>query len=261
TTTEMVAGLRKPDDGRICVLGLDMAGHADALKQRIGVQLQTTSLYQKLTVREIVALFASFFEKPLPVDDVIAQVDLEEKAATRSKQLSGGQKQRLAVAIALIGDPELVFLDEPTTGLDPQARRHMWELIDRLRQTGRTVFLTTHFMEEAERLCDEVAIMDRGRIIAQGAPRTLIDEQFGYTAIAFPAPQHALSDYLRLLPAVVDVQEEQGDIVLYSTSVPDTIGALTQAATERHFSLDGLQVRQLTLEDVFLKLTGRSIRE
>lgn len=261
TTTEIVAGLRRPDRGTVRVLGLDTQHHIDAIKQRIGVQLQTTALYQKLTVREIIALFGSFFAHALPPDEVIALVALQEKAATRSKQLSGGQQQRLAVAIALVNDPEIIFLDEPTTGLDPQARRRMWEVIANVRARGRTVFLTTHAMEEAERLCDRVAIMDRGKIIALGTPQELIRAHFKHTAIAFPTPPTIAPDALRALPLVADLRAENGTTTLYSSGVAQTIEALSSVAVAHGDDLTGLTVRQATLEDVFLQLTGRRIRE
>jgi ABC-2 type transport system ATP-binding protein len=261
TTTEIIEGLRQADSGSVRVLGLDAQRRNDAIKQRIGVQLQTTALYQKLTVREIIALFGSFFAHALPPDEVIALVALQEKAATRTKQLSGGQRQRLAVAIALVNDPELVFLDEPTTGLDPHARRRMWEVIANLRARGRTVFLTTHSMEEAERLCDRVAVMDRGKIIALGTPLELIREQFKYTAIAFPTPPTIAQDELRALPLVADVHVENGTTTLYSSGVAQTIEALSRIAVAHNDGLSGLTVRQGTLEDVFLHLTGRRIRE
>ena len=261
TTTEIIEGLRQPDSGSVRVLGLDSSRQDDAIKQRIGIQLQTTALYQKLTVREIVALFGSFFARALPPDEVIAMVSLQEKAETRSKQLSGGQRQRLAVAIALVNDPEIIFLDEPTTGLDPQARRRMWEVIENLRGRGRTVFLTTHYMEEAERLCDRVAIMEHGKVIALGTPQDLIRVYFKYTAIEFATPPTIDQDTLRALPLVADVQAENGKTTLYSGGVPQTIEALTRLAAAQNDGLSGLTVRQATLEDVFLHLTGRRIRE
>jgi len=261
TTTEIIAGLRLADSGTVHVLGLDAQRHIDAIKQRIGVQLQTTALYQKLTVREIIALFGSFFAHSLPPDEVIGLVALQEKATTRSKLLSGGQRQRLAVAIALVNDPELVFLDEPTSGLDPQARRRMWDVIANLRGRGRTVLLTTHAMEEAERLCDRVAVMDHGKIIASGTPQELIREHFKYTAIVFPTPPTIAQDELRALPLVADVRVENGTTTLYSSNVAQTIEALSRVAVAHGDGLSGLTVRQATLEDVFLHLTGRRIRE
>jgi ABC-2 type transport system ATP-binding protein len=261
TTTEIIEGLRQADRGTVRVLGLELSRHGEAIKQRIGVQLQTTALYQKLTVREIIALFGSFFAHALPPDEVIALVALQEKATTRTKLLSGGQRQRLAVAIALVNDPEVVFLDEPTTGLDPQARRRMWEVIANLRGRGRTVFLTTHSMEEAERLCGRVAIMDRGKIIALGTPHELIRQHFAYTAIDFPTSPVLPEQELRRLPQVADVRVENGTTTLYSSGVAHTIEALSRLAVAHNEGLGGLPVRQATLEDVFLHLTGRRIRE
>jgi ABC-2 type transport system ATP-binding protein len=260
TTTEIIEGLREPDAGRVEVLGFDVRRDRQQIKQRIGLQLQTTALFQKLTVREIVALFGSFFAHSLPPDEVIALVNLEEKRSTRSKELSGGQRQRLAVAIALVNDPEIVFLDEPTTGLDPQARRRMWEVIENLRSRGKTVFLTTHYMEEAERLCDRVAVMDQGKLIALGSPRALISRHFEHTALEFPTIAALDQAELLRLPAVESATVEQ-NTTLYSSNVPRTIGALLEAVGDHNAELAALNVRQATLEDVFLKLTGRRIRE
>jgi len=206
TTTEMIEGLRIPDSGAVRVLGIDVLKNPDPVKQRIGIQLQTTALFQKLTVREIIRLFSSFFARSLPVDELVAAVNLEEKADTASKALSGGQRQRLAVAIALVNDPEIVFLDEPTTGLDPQARRSLWDVIAGLQKRGKTVFLTTHYMEEAERLCDRVAVVDHGKIIALGKPQALIRETFKETALEFATNEHVSLDQLGRLPFVERVQ-------------------------------------------------------
>ena len=175
TTIEICEGLTEPDSGVVEVLGRQWTKDADALRQRLGVQLQDTQLTDKLTVLETVRLFRSFYDQGPSPDEVIALVQLEEKRDARVIALSGGQKQRLALACALVGDPELLFLDEPTTGLDPQARRQLWDLIDTFRKAGKTILLTTHYMDEAERLCDDLAIMDQGRVIAQGTPRGLIE--------------------------------------------------------------------------------------
>ena len=174
TTIEICEGLTEPDSGVVVVLGRQWTTDGDALRQRLGVQLQDTQLTDKLTVLETVRLFRSFYHQGPPADDVIALVQLEEKRNARVMALSGGQKQRLALACALVGDPQLLFLDEPTTGLDPPARRQLWDLIDTFRKAGKTILLTTHYMDEAERLCDDLAIMDRGQVIAQGTPRGLI---------------------------------------------------------------------------------------
>jgi ABC-2 type transport system ATP-binding protein len=261
TTTEMIEGLRTPDSGAIRVLGIDVIKNAEAVKQRIGIQLQTTALFQKLTVREIIRLFSSFFSRSLPVDEVITTVNLEEKADTISKDLSGGQRQRLAVAIALVNDPEIVFLDEPTTGLDPQARRSLWDVIAGLQKRGKTVFMTTHYMEEAERLCDRVAVVDHGRIIALGKPNALIRETFHETALEFATNEHVSVEQLERLPFVERVQAENGITTLYSNGISRTTNALMTLAEEQDTELKGFTIRAATLEDVFLKLTGRRIRD
>jgi ABC-2 type transport system ATP-binding protein len=175
TTIEICEGLTDPDSGTVEVLGRQWTRDADALRQRLGIQLQDTQLTDKLSVLETVRLFRSFYAQGPAAEDVIALVQLEEKSSARVVALSGGQKQRLALACALVGDPELLFLDEPTTGLDPQARRQLWDLIESFRRSGKTILLTTHYMDEAERLCDDLAIMDHGRVIAQGSPRGLIE--------------------------------------------------------------------------------------
>jgi ABC-2 type transport system ATP-binding protein len=175
TTIEICEGLTDPDSGTVEVLGRQWSRDAGALRQRLGIQLQDTQLTDKLSVLETVRLFRSFYAQGPPAEDVIALVQLEEKSSARVVALSGGQKQRLALACALVGDPELLFLDEPTTGLDPQARRQLWDLIESFRRSGKTILLTTHYMDEAERLCDDLAIMDHGRVIAQGSPRGLIE--------------------------------------------------------------------------------------
>jgi ABC-2 type transport system ATP-binding protein len=261
TTVEMIEGLRQPDSGTICVLGIDVVKQPDRIKQRVGVQLQTTALFQKLTVRELLTLFASFFARSLPIDEVIAVVNLEEKANTRSKNLSGGQQQRLAVAIALVNDPEIVFLDEPTTGLDPQARRSLWDVIANLQQRGKTVFLTTHYMEEAERLCDRVAIVDHGKIIALGSPGALIRENFNQAALEFATNDDLHHDQLAALPFVESIRTENGTTTLYSSGISRTTNALMALAEARQTELKGFSIRMATLEDVFLKLTGRRIRD
>ncbi len=261
TTTEMIEGLRKPDAGKIHVLGHDVVKNVEPIKQRIGIQLQTTSLFQKLTTRELVKLFASFFKKTLPVDDVISLVNLEEKVNTPSKALSGGQRQRLAVAIALINDPDIIFLDEPTTGLDPQARRSMWDVVSNLQKRGKTVFLTTHYMEEAERLCDRVAVVDHGKIIALGKPQALIHDNFDETALEFSNDELLPETLLTSLPAVERVQNENGITTLYSKGVARTTNALMALVEQQQTELRGFTIRAATLEDVFLKLTGRRIRD
>jgi len=261
TTVECILGLRQPDSGRIEVLGMEHGARSREIKARIGAQLQTTGLYPRLTVRELVVLFARLFPRSLPADEVIELVGLQEKAKTLSKDLSGGQKQRLAVALALVSDPDLILLDEPTTGLDPQARRAAWEVIQDLQRAGKTVLLTTHYMEEAEVLCHRVAVMDHGRIIALDTPEALINQHFRETAIEFVAAGEPPRDRLAALPGVTQTIFEDGHLTLYSTDVPHTMAALFELVTAGALAFQDMTVRQATLEDVFLKLTGRRIRE
>ncbi len=260
TTVEIIEGLRPADGGRVIVLGHDVARRPRAVKERIGVQLQTPALLPRLTVVELVALFASFYRTARPPDEVIALVGLEESRDRPAGQLSGGQAQRLSIALALVNRPEIVFLDEPTTGLDPQARVSLWDLIERVRAEGTTVVLTTHYMEEAERLCDRVAIVDHGRIVALDAPRALIAAHFQETAITFRLPGVAPAE-LAGLSGVRQVHTENGEVTLYTTDVPATMAALLALVRAHSAPLEGLYVRGATLEDVFLKLTGRHLRE
>src|SRR6266850_3277735 len=185
TTVEILEGLRAPDSGGVTVLSIDVARHPDALKERIGVSLQTAALYPKLTVVEVLDLFRSFYRRGRPTDELVTMLDLGEKRNTRTKELSGGQRQRLAVALALVNDPEVVFLDEPTTGMDPAARRSLWEIVRGLQSSGKTILLTTHYMEEAEVLCDRLAIMDHGRILEAGTVNQLIDSRYKERAVRF----------------------------------------------------------------------------
>ena len=259
TTVECIEGLRHADGGEIKVLGLRQGHEGERIKPLIGVQLQSTGLYPRLNVRELIALFATFFPRSLPVEELIDTVGLREKACTPSRGLSGGQRQRLSLALALVNDPEVVFLDEPTTGLDPQARRGLWDVVRDLRRRGKTVLLTTHYMEEAEELCDRVAIVDKGRIIAEGSPLALIREHFQETAIEFALTAQSPLERLRGLPGVARLLTEDGRVTLYSGDAPQTVAGLLALAqgSER---LRDLTIRRATLEDVFLKLTGRRIR-
>jgi ABC-2 type transport system ATP-binding protein len=263
TTIEMIEGLRAPDSGTITVLGLRQPQESRAIKMRIGIQLQTTALYPRLTVTEILDLFHTFYpgRKTLPTDQLIEMVDLGEKRTTRSKELSGGQRQRLSVALALVNDADLVFLDEPTTGMDPQARRQLWDVIRNLQQQGKTILLTTHYLEEAEQLCDRVAIVDHGRIIEMGSPSELVHRYFSEIAISFSDPAGA--DHYRSLDGVTHVSVEDGRVTLYSSDVLHTMGGLLgrQNGGGVGTALRDLNVHSATLEDVFLKLTGRALRD
>jgi len=261
TTMEILIGLRNRDGGEVKVLGLDPAKEAHRLKTRIGVQLQNVILFERLTVFEIIELFASFYLKPLPVEEALSLVGLLEKKKSLLKELSGGQLQRVAIAMALVSNGEIIFLDEPTTGLDPQSRHQLWDVILNLKNKGKTVFLTTHFMDEAQQLCDRVAIVDHGQIIALGSPQELIKENFKETAIEFPVVNFGDMEALKNISGVKRIQVSEETVTLYSTEIALTISELMVLAAEAGISLDNIRIRQATLEDVFLKLTGRSIRE
>jgi ABC-2 type transport system ATP-binding protein len=260
TTVECLLGLREPDNGQVAILGMNHATHSQAIRSRVGVQLQSTGLLPHLKVREQISLFASLFPSSLPINEVIELVGLDDKARVMTTELSGGQKQRLAVALALINDPELIFLDEPTTGLDPQARRALWEVILDLKQQGKTILLTTHYMEEAEQLCDRVAILDHGKIIELGRPVELIGRYFEATAIEFVDPGYLFNEGLDSLAGIQQVLRENGHVTLYSTNVSHTLTELYNLSSRQAVELNDMTIRQATLEDVFLKLTGRRIR-
>jgi ABC-2 type transport system ATP-binding protein len=261
TTIEILEGLREPDSGLATVFGMDVTKHAPSIKQRIGVQLQTVSLYPRLTVTELLELFGSFYQKHLPVKQLIEMVDLGERAQARSMELSGGQQQRLSIALALVNDPELIFLDEPTTGLDPQARRSLWDLVKGFQAQGKSVMLTTHYMEEATELCDRVAIMDHGHILEMGSVPELIGRRFQERAVFFDTTPLLPVDKLGKLAGVRRASQEDGQTVLYSRDVAGTIGGLLGLADEAKVDPRNLGIRQATLEDVFLDLTGRALRD
>lgn len=261
TTVEMLEGLRRPDEGSLRVLGVDVTRQPGAIKQRIGVALQTAALYPKLTVDELLRLFASFYPRHVPLAELVEALGLAERRRALNQELSGGQRQRLAVALALVNDPELVFLDEPTTGLDPAARRALWEIIEGLRARGRTVLLTTHYMEEAEVLCDRVAIMDRGRILEIGTVKELVGRRFRERVVHFDAVDGLDEATLAALPGVVRTGRDGGEVVLYSQDVPGTVGGLLARAEERGVEIANLGIRRASLEDVFLALTGRTLRD
>jgi ABC-2 type transport system ATP-binding protein len=261
TTVECLIGLLKRDSGRVEVLGIDPEADPVSMKSRIGVQLQTAAMFPRLTVREVVKLYATFYPDPLGIDEAISLVGLEEKVNTQTRHLSGGQLQRLSVALALVANGEIVFLDEPTTGMDPQARRALWDIIENMRNSGKTIFLTTHYMDEAERLCDRVAVIDKGKVIALGSPAQLISDNFSEQAIEFTHSQLADDEHLESLPGVTRRQVEGETVILYTSEVARTMGSLIQHAQDAGLDLGHVTVRTATLEDVFLKLTGRRIRE
>ncbi len=265
TTIEIIEGLTEPTSGEVEVLGFHWNGGGDEIKQRIGISLQETKLSEKLTVSETLTLFRSFYRQGLTPAEAIDRVSLGEKADARVGKLSGGQRQRLAVACALVGDPELLLLDEPTTGLDPQSRRQLWDIVRDFRAQGRTVLLTTHYMDEAERLCDRVAVVDHGQVIARGSPAELIARVGGDNVIEFalegdgaPAvPVESLAD----LPAVRSARWE-GDRYCLSVGEPHVaLPALLGRLQERRVRLASLSTRHASLEDVFVTLTGRHLRD
>ena len=261
TTIEILEGLNSSDKGTVSVLGLDPAHDTALLKERIGVQLQTAALYPNLTVVELINVFRSFYSHSRPTDDLIREFGLEERKTGLTKELSGGQRQRLSVALAMVNDPELIFLDEPTTGLDPQARRSLWDRVAALKDQGRTVVMTTHYMEEAEQLCDRVAIMDHGRILEMGTVGEVVSSHFKERSVRF-ATRPALQDArLAQLRAVSRVVHEADDTVLYTTDVPATIGDLERLGQEVGAGGLDVAVKRPTLEDVFLELTGRALRD
>jgi ABC-2 type transport system ATP-binding protein len=265
TTVEIFEGLRTSDAGEVEVLGDRWRGNGLALRARLGIQLQETKFPEKLRVSEVVTLFRSFYPRGMAVADVLALVGLEEKAGAHVRTLSGGQKQRLSLGCALVGDPELLFLDEPTTGLDPQSRRQTWEIVEGLKARGRTVLLTTHYMEEAARLCDRVAVVDHGKVIALGTPRELIASLGAEHVVEFAvgdAAASALEDgILRALPSVEGVVREAELWRLRVREVHRAVPALLSVLAERGAEPTHLTTHHATLEDVFMALTGRRLRD
>lgn len=274
TTLETIEGIRASDGGVIRVDGLDVRRRRRAVQRRIGVQLQATALFELLTVRETLALFGAFYPHALTPETLLREVALEDKARAYPPDLSGGQRQRLALALALVNDPQLMLLDEPTAGLDPQSRRMLWDTILSLRARGKTIVLTTHFMDEAHLLCDRIAIMDGGKIIAQDTPAGLVGLLGASATIEFaarlPGPLDAQPDAgrpalglddLTALPGVTEARQGLEQMLLYSDDTEHTLVALLQLVGARGAALEHLQIHAPTLEDVFLKLTGRALRE
>ena len=272
TTIEICEGLLDADAGDVQVLGMRWSTHERDLRQRLGIQLQETQLADKLTVYETVRLFRSFYERGRDPNDVIQMVQLDEKHTARVANLSGGQKQRLAIACAIVGDPELLFLDEPTTGLDPQSRRQLWELIELFRREGRTILLTTHYMDEAEQLCDRVAIVDQGKVIALDTPRALIASLGAEHVVGFSIESvgeradggeqaTTLDAALQQLDGVTKVRRDAAAYELTSMELKRTVPALLACLEREHLRLSELRTHSATLEDVFVSLTGRHLRD
>ena len=259
TTMECVEGLRSPDHGTIAVLGLDPVRDVYQLQDRIGVQLQEAQLQKRIKVREAVDLWASLYRKSVSPARLLEQLGLVEKQNAWFMTLSGGQKQRLFIALALINDPELVFLDELTTGLDPQARRAIWELVRGIRQRGKTVFMTTHLMDEAERLCDRVAIIDRGRIIDIDSPAALVRRHCPERTVIVTTTQHSADALFRQLPSVTAVERRDGDVSIEGRG-DDFVTTVIQCLGVNAIPVIDLRTESPTLEDVFLRVTGHSIR-
>jgi ABC-2 type transport system ATP-binding protein len=263
TTIEILEGLLQPTSGEVRIFGLTWNEHERELREWLGVSLQETRLSEKLTVRETIQLFASFYQQPREADEVMEQLSLTEKADSWVGKLSGGQRQRLAVATALVASPRILFLDEPTTGLDPQSRRQLWEIIQQFQQRGGTVLLTTHYMDEAEKLCDRLAIVDHGQVIAAGTPAELIDRLGGHHVVEFSVSRSngPMLDVWRSLAGVESVRADNGIVALNVRQPHLTIPALLDAVESHGSELLHLTTRQASLEDVFVRLTGRHLRE
>ncbi|GCE11633.1 ABC transporter ATP-binding protein [Tengunoibacter tsumagoiensis] len=261
TTVETLEGYRAPDTGSVRVLGLDPIREGHALKPRIGVMLQQDGLYPALTAREVLQLFAGYYAQPLSVDTLLERVGLTSAAKTRCRRLSGGQKRRLALALALVGNPELVFMDEPTAGMDPQARQVTWEIIRELKRKGVTILLTTHLMDEAERLADHVAIIDHGQLIALDTPANLTGTQ-NANIVRFVAPEGLDCQQLAALPSARKAEEVRaGSYLIESEAIPSLLVELTTWLRERNITLSELRVGHGSLEDLFLRLTGSEVRD
>jgi ABC-2 type transport system ATP-binding protein len=260
TTIECIEALRRPDSGSIRVMGADPQKDSQLLRRKVGVQLQESHLQPRLKVWEALDLFASLYESPLDWRKLLDQLGLTDKSNTPFARLSGGQKQRLQIALALINDPTLVFFDELTTGLDPQARRAMWDLIRSVRESGKTIFLTTHFMDEAERLCDRVAIMDKGKIIALDTPETLVRSLGVESRVVFTLKEPHDISFCRTLPGVTNVEQNGERVVVQGKGDMLVVEVVTALAKEKIRFCD-LRTEQPNLEDVFLALTGREMKE
>jgi ABC-2 type transport system ATP-binding protein len=261
TTVEIIEGLRKPDGGEIEVCGIDAVKETRRTKELIGVLLQATSIYDNIRVKEAVELFGSYYRKSLPVNQILEEVSLTDKQNSTVSSLSGGQKQRLSIGLALVNDPEVLFLDEPTTGLDPQARHNVWSIVEKLRDHGKTIILTTHYMEEAEQLCRRLAIIDRGSIIAMDTPENIINGAALDTSIEF-STSIELNSWMSKMLGTEKVNH--GSVNRYSINtkaVPNVLKDLTNLCSDNNIELKNISIRKATLEDVFLTMTGRKLRE
>jgi ABC-2 type transport system ATP-binding protein len=260
TTLEMIEGIRTPDSGTAILAGLDIRRQKRAVQRIIGVQLQETALFPELTLLETLRFFSSLYPKAMDPRQLLSEVRLEEKIRDHPQNLSGGQRQRLALALALVNDPKVIFLDEPTAGLDPQSRRMLWDIVLKLREQGKTILITTHYMDEAQTLCDRIAIMDGGQIIALDTPAGLINRLGAQATIDCRLDGRATSSDIRELPGVTGVRHANERFIVYTTEMQPTLEALLTYAAQRSIPMTDLQVRTPTLEDVFLDLTGRELR-
>ena len=260
TTLEMIEGIRTPDSGTAILAGLDIRRQKSAVQRIIGVQLQETALFPELTLLETLRFFSSLYPKGMDPRQLLSEVRLEEKVRDHPQNLSGGQRQRLALALALINDPKVIFLDEPTAGLDPQSRRMLWDIVLKLREQGKTILITTHYMDEAQTLCDRIAIMDGGQIIALDTSAGLISRLGAQATIDCRLEGRAISSDIRELPGVIGVRHANERFMVYTTEMQPTLEAMLTYAAQRSIPMTDLQVRTPTLEDVFLDLTGREFR-
>jgi ABC-2 type transport system ATP-binding protein len=261
TTVEMIEGLRQPDGGSIRACGYDALKEPWRVKELIGVQLQATSIYDNIRVREAINLFGGYYRKSVPTDEILEEISLTDKSGAQVSALSGGQKQRLSVGLALVNDPEVLFLDEPTTGLDPQARHNIWSIVERLRDRGKTIVMTTHYMEEAERLCQRLAIIDHGNIIAMDTPDNLINTAGLDTLVEF-ATSRELNGIGNQIPGLRKINNGASHrYEVKASKVSRILKDLTNLCYKNNIELENISVRKVTLEDVFLAMTGRKLRE
>jgi ABC-2 type transport system ATP-binding protein len=262
TTVEMIEGLRKPDSGSIEVSGIDAFKEPGRIKEIIGVQLQSTTLYDKIRVKEVIELFGGYYQKSLPTNQILREVSLTDKEGSFVSTLSGGLKQRLAMALALVNDPEVLFLDEPTTGLDPQARRNVWDIVEDLKKRGKTIILTTHYMEEAEQLCQRVGIIDQGKIIAMDSPSNLIVNSGLASTVEFSCAPEEQDKMLQKLAGIGNISRQDNNrFVIHTKESSRVLQEIARISTENDLNLKKITVREATLEDVFLSLTGKKLRE
>lgn len=261
TTIEMLVGLRKPDEGTALIAGYDVQKETDRIKKEIGIQLQSTSLFELLKVKEIIEMYASFYPSHVPIQPLMEEMLLTEKQNSLVKGLSGGQKQRLAIALAMVHDPQVIFLDEPTTGLDPQARRTLWDIVLNLKNKEKTVLLSTHYMDEAHVLSDRIGIMDRGKLIALDSPTNLIQSIEAESAIEFKTSKTYTEQTFTGIKSVQKVVINQHFVTLYTNQLQETLIDFLQFTADQSISFSALQTRTATLEDVFLHMTGRGLRE